>query len=539
MYNLLIVDDEKIIRDGIYELLFIEEKLELNLFSAASAVEAEKILEERKIDIVLTDIKMPKMSGIELFEDIQERWPHCKVIFLTGYSEFDYVYKVHQHARYILKAEEDEKIIEAVAETIDEIENDFLIEGMAQGSDLLKKQQQELGKARLFYDLFHGFIDAESITQETFTQLGINLDIHSGIYYLIIRHDHIIKDSYDEQMRTTDDIQLLLDKYFFDYMDGVAYIYRKNFIVLLLQPKKPYSKERNITSLKGKSELFQKACMKNFGMSVAVSIGGKPLLLEEIPESFHIVKAKLLMGDDENLLVIEDSPAIGTDGEIIAEQQKNIIKSRLQLLDYYFENSNREHVTAIIKDTMNLFHDTDSMQDLFAVEIYSAIAVKLIKYINRFNLSKEICDRINVYGLYNLTSHENWNEAFGYLIDITEFIFELKMASLIKHNDDVINTVKNYIQDNLSGDTSLDALADLVGLSPEYLLRLFKKNENITILQYINDLKIIKAKRLIADQTLQIKEIAFELGFSSSGYFSRFFRSKTGLSPQGYRDELG
>ena len=539
MYNLLIVDDEKIIRDGIFELLSLEDKLELNLFSAASAIEAESILEVRKIDIVLTDIQMPKMTGLELMDDILERWPHCRVIFLTGYSEFDYVYKVHQHARYILKAEDDSKIIEAVAETIEDIENDFLIERIALDSNLLKKRQQEYGVARLFYDLFHGFINISNITSGLFERLEIDLDINSEMYYMVIRHDHIIKDNYDEQMKITDDMQLLLDKYFFDYMHGVSYIYRKNFIVLLLQPVKKISRDRNIIELKGKSELFQKACMKNFSMSVAVAIGGSPLMLGDILDGFHISKARFMISNEDNLLVVDESAAIEPDSGTIAEQRKNIIKSRLQLLDYYFENSNRELVISFITDTRSFFNEVSSMQDLFAVEIYSAISVKLIQYINQFNLSREIYDRINVYGLYNLTSHKNWQEAFSYLIDITEFIFELKTANLIKHNDDVINRVKKYIRDNLSGDTSLDALGDLVGLSPEYLLRLFKKSEDLTILQYINDLKIIKAKNLIADRELQIKEIAIELGFSSSGYFGRFFKSKTGLSPQGYRDQLG
>ena len=127
MYRVLLVDDEKYIREGVCELLSMAD-LDLDLTMAASAVEAISVLEERKMDIVLMDICMPQMSGMELYDVIREKWPYIKMIFLTGHLEFDYVYKVHKHARYVLKVEEDEKIVEAVKESIDEIENDLLLE---------------------------------------------------------------------------------------------------------------------------------------------------------------------------------------------------------------------------------------------------------------------------------------------------------------------------------------------------------------------------------------------------------------------------
>ena len=538
MYTLLIVDDEKIIRDGLYELLSMEETLELNLFSAASAVEAEKILEERKIDIVLTDINMPKKSGIELFDDIRERWPQCKVIFLTGYSEFDYVYRVQKQAHYILKAEEDEKIIRVVSEVIEEIENDFMIEQIVRDSSLLAEQKIRQEKNRFLNELFGGYLDPAGITEDLFARLGIPLDIRKKIFPVVMRHGSLAGESYDSQIRILGDLQLLLEKYFFDFMEGTSFHYAGNHLVMLLQPKKWESAEINLLTLKGKSELFQKACLKNFCLPVAVVIGSAPLSLPEVLRFFHSVKAGLLVAGEEALLVQDYSPEEGAEGEGSDEPRKNLIKSRLELLDYYFENSNRDHVAALLEDARDLFEKAPDMQDLFAVEIYSDIAIRLMRFINRFPLSGEMSRGMEVSRLFNVQAHGSWQEAYDYLIRVSDIVFDLKQSSRVKNNDDVIQRVKKYIHENLAGDTSLDTLADLVGFSPEYLLRLFKKSEGITVLQFINDLKIIKARKLIAERDRQIKEIAYELGFSSSGYFGRFFKSKTGLSPQGYRDQL-
>ncbi len=538
MYNLLIVDDEKIIRDGLYELLSMEDSLELNLLLAASAIEAVEILEEKKVDIILTDIQMPKMTGIELMEVVLERWPFCKVIFLTGYSDFDYVYKVHEHARYILKAEEDEKILRIVRETLEDIENDFLVEKMVERSKDLVERQKEADKLRFLGDLFHGFVNTKTLTQQTFDRLDIHLNYNQNMYCALIKYDHIPGDTYDEQISFNDELHILIQNYYLDFMKGEWIQISRNYLLLLLQPTKLISTERNLLMLEHNSGLFQKACNKNFDLATIIALSPEPIKLHEIIKNYPRVKIKLLRRDYEEIIwMTKEELDLGT--EICPNQEKkNSIHSRLDLLDYYFENSDQDHVIGLIQETMDLFEHTESMHDLFAVQVYTDIAVKLLKYINQFELSQEICFRINVFSLYNLTQHSNWNEAFSYLMEMTNFIFDIKKARGQKHSHDVIDQVKRYIQGHLDQDTSLDKLADIVSLSPEYLLRLFKKSENITILQYINDLKIIKAKKMIEDQEMQIKDIAKNLGFNSQGYFARFFKSKTGLSPQSYRDRL-
>lgn len=537
MYNLLIVDDEKIIREGLYELISIEDSLELNLYLAASGIEAIKILGERKIDIVLTDINMPKMSGIKLFEIIQEKWSHCKVIFLTGYSEFDYVYKVQKTARYILKAEEDEKIISAISETVEEIENNFMIKQIVKDSSLLDLKNREQDKNKYLYDLFDGFIDISEITGELTSRLGINLDITEKIYYTVMRHDNILRESYEEHMAINRDLMTLIEKYYFDLYKGVAFHFSRNYVVILMQPLKRNSIEGNVLSIKGRSELFQKAFIKNFELKVSIIIGGTPLYIKNILDEFHSIKSKLVLSGDEALIIKNDSVMWLSDKQLLNTQQKNIITSRLELLDYYFENSNKEHVIALLNETRKLFLNNMEMENLFGIEIYTDIAVRLIRYINSYQLPEEIYKKTEANKLYKFSTHKSWEEAFIFLINISEILFDFKKNSKEKNMYDVIHKVKKYIYDNLSGDTSLDTLADIVGFCPEYLLRLFKKSVGVTILQYINDLKIIKAKKLIIDYDKQIKEIAYELGFSSSGYFGRFFKSKTGISPQSYRDQ--
>ena len=89
MYRVLIVDDERIARESVQNSLAVLEELELELVTVESAVKAVSILEVERIDIAIMDINMPQMTGLELYEIVRKNWPQCKVIFLTGYSEFD------------------------------------------------------------------------------------------------------------------------------------------------------------------------------------------------------------------------------------------------------------------------------------------------------------------------------------------------------------------------------------------------------------------------------------------------------------------
>ena len=136
LYRLLIVDDEDIITDWLYKVFHRLMPEKLDVCKAYSAKEALQWMSRTRIDIVLTDIRMPGMNGLELSDEIQAFWPRCKVIFLTGYSEFDYAYKAIQmtDVRYLLKTEGYDKVTSTVQEVMQEIEHENQISKMLEQS---------------------------------------------------------------------------------------------------------------------------------------------------------------------------------------------------------------------------------------------------------------------------------------------------------------------------------------------------------------------------------------------------------------------
>lgn len=203
--------------------------LDLDLTMASSAVEAISVLEERKVDIVLMDICMPQMSGLELYDVIRQRWPRSKMIFLTGHLEFDYVYKVHKHARYVLKAEEDEKIVEAVKESIDEIENDLMLERMTLNHSRHQHRNKYYERLLLLRELVEGSISSSQVSQAMFDQMGSDLDISEQMYCVMIRCPAMRYMSHKDQEDFGEKMSALIEKIFLENWRGTYFGYNRVF----------------------------------------------------------------------------------------------------------------------------------------------------------------------------------------------------------------------------------------------------------------------------------------------------------------------
>ena len=124
MYRILIVDDEPMIVEGLCALFEEQDAVQLEVYKACLAAEALGIMNRRRIDILLTDIRMPAVSGIELMQRVRANWPACRIIFLTAFEEFEYAYAALKNpgVRFLLKTESHEAILRAVSECVAELE---------------------------------------------------------------------------------------------------------------------------------------------------------------------------------------------------------------------------------------------------------------------------------------------------------------------------------------------------------------------------------------------------------------------------------
>ena len=539
MIRILIVDDERIARDSVFGLLSVQEDLEPELLMAESAAKAVSILENERVDLCIMDINMPQMTGLELYEIVRKNWPQCKVIFLTGYSEFDYVYKVHKHAKYVLKADREEVLLEAVRESVQELENEMLV---ARAADLDPEFKLRAGLYRagaFLNELIDGFTDVRIVTDEILRDMNIPLVLEKKCYAVLMRCEEIADADFDRRQLISEQIILLLERYFMSASECAVAEYKKSNYLLILQPRSEFSEATEVRRIASICSLFQNALLLNANTSAAILVPDQAMSFQQIIRFFGLFLASIgtVEPGDTQLYACERDGGRPHKGGLSDRTRMQALRAAIKL-DHLFETGNREETLRVIRQIRDASGDVPDMQDLLLLEIYYRIAAELLGLVKQLEFQPEDTFLLRLDEVLNVSFHKNWERAFTYLEEATRKVFDLYEKNHSEQQEGLVARIKDYINAHISGDTSLSSLADNFHFSQEYLLRVFKKEEGVTILQYINELKLARAKELLADQKLQIKEIAQMLGFSDTGYFNYFFRSKTGLSPRTYRKEI-
>lgn len=551
MYRLLIVDDEAIIADGLCEVLGNIREVELDVYKAYSGQEALNLLNRTRIDIVLTDICMPEITGLQLLETIRSKWPECKVIFLTGHSEFEYVYTAIQNdgVSYILKTEGYNKIIETVINTAGKIEEDL------KKSALVKQAQEQIvtTKSLLQTIYLRGMLNDElslsEIRQQQFDELEIPLSVKKQVVMLAGRIDDIPKGTpYSVKSEWFLNIKYIAEKYL-SSKTCFAYLNHDNStLIWFIQPAadedgQPGEGAWNdmLTFVKGVAELMQESFWNSTGKSISFVLDDTHVGWKELRDRYFTLKMLLnyKIGKGEGRL-LSDTTLLEKDFQNSSVMGKGGLPNRYRTDDLaeILENGTKEDFLACLGKLTEKLLKAQSMHDIVAVEQYFAIALVILSYINKWNLTEKIAFKISIYQLMNLEYHESWKYAVEYLKQLGGILFEIQEGEEEKRAQDVIGIVQKHINDNLhlQDEVSLIRLAEIVYFNPSYLSRLFKQVTGTNLSDYISDCRIRKAKKLLESPDFRIHEISEAVGYLSATNFARFFKKVTSMTPQEYRD---
>lgn len=558
MYNLLIVDDEQIIADGLYEVFVSIDIPNLHVFKAYSALEALEVLYKIKIDVILLDIRMPEMSGMQLMDMVLRDWPFCRIVFLTGYNDFDYVYKAirNKGVKYLLKTEGYDKIIETVEEILCDLEESLKIANLSEKAqqylDLTVKLQQNMYLSSL--------LDGDDINHEVesdyFSQLGISLDIKKPVLILVgVIDSSISHKKYNERLSCFYSIGMIADQYWNQRVLNSFVIHKNSYMVWLLQPEVSQQFENIpiiksiwdyfVPYVKGIAENIQSSCRETLKVSVSLAISDESVTWEEVSVKYimlkHVLSNKFGSGKE---MLLTDRHCSNNKSEFENKQNLNWQKvllrnyAKLDELENYIEHGMLDEVYKLLQELTDPIQFITDMHFNPARELYFTISTRILSFINRYNLSGKLVLKVGMKGLTDVGEMKNWANAIDYLTEVVGCIIDTQSFKQNKRTEELINTLKRYICENLDKDISLIRLAEFVFFNPSYLSRLFKQVTNLNISEYISDKRITRSKLLLQKTKKKINEVAELVGYDTSTNFSRFFKKHTGLSPQEYRNSF-
>jgi two-component system, response regulator YesN len=555
MYRLLVVDDEAVIADGLCEVLQGVPELELDVYKAYSGHEAVKLFDKTRFDIVLTDIRMPEMDGLQLLEEIRAKWPKCRVIFLTGYHEFSYVYTAIQHeaVNYLLKTEGYDKVIQTVAQTVGDMEAEWRAEALLEQAREQSEKAKELLRKDFLYGVLKGRIDAEEVNRQQFADLDVPLRAEDPVLLLLGRVNVASGGTtYSDRMRRLYRVRTVARSYLSSHAVFVDYVHEQQDLVWLLQPlqgsadESPNAKNEAwptlSTFLKGSLELVQAACKESSGGELSLVLDDSPVTWADAAERF--AQLNMLMnyriGQSHGLLLGTQAARRDSDAESHRPNRLRVRPAVLDLLTERLEQGKRDEYARTLDEATAALRELESMHHAGAQELYYAIAMILFSYMNRWGLTEEAAAAIGLHKLMRPAEHESWPAAIAYLGKVGEVLFKLQNQEEERRADAVIAMIQKHIQNHLHdpNEISLVRLADLAFFNPSYLSRLFKQVSGINLSEYIADARLTRAKRLLEDPNLKIQEVADRLGYGTATNFTRSFRKATNMTPQDYRASL-
>lgn len=534
MYRIVIVDDEIEVREGIIESIEWERHGFECIGDYRNGSEALEAISELRPDLVLSDICMPFMDGIELTRQIQLNYPYIKVIILTGHDEFDYAQKalrlkVHDFIVKPITANELRNLLDKVKLEMDkEAEN-------RENFSLLKMQLHQslpLLRERFLEQLVGGTL-RDFRLQERFEYFSLPWIAPP---YLVVAididdFDDIKKEKWQNDPELFRSAAFNIVQEVMEGKEAVVFRTREERMIVIFSGE---AEEGTYEAALNASEVIRFCMEKYLKFTVTVGVGTLCSTLHDLPLSYNgaisALDYRFLYGKNKVISILDMEGAnkpiqqldiewnrrfatlikTGTQGEaqvLIGQLISNLKASLMPMGACYFQ------IQSIIIAVMNTIHEFAGND---AVHFKGNEIV--LQDINRFQTLDEI-------ELWLLTICK---EAILYMSEQRNDLTKMQVLSVVDYIE------RHYSNENLT----VDELCRHVHLSKSYFSAVFKQNKEQTIMEYVTRVRIDKAKDLLQQTPMKSYEVAAKVGYSDPQYFSVLFKKHTGTTPTEYREKL-
>lgn len=537
MLKIIVVDDEELIRKGLVKVLSNYETEFQVLGEATNGLEAMELIGREIPDVVITDVKMPHMDGVELVKELERRYPEIKKIVISGFGEFDYVRETMRYRAldYLLKPLDDEQLISLLKKITSFIESD-------KKQRIAESNLQEKLNAGLPF-LKEQFI-FELITTSKFNKDDVDqklnlyeIKLNPGKYWVIIaRLDNYRWICRETGVEATKGM-LLKVKSCFDEVLGQCYepiscSFPGGQIYLISTPAEDPKFIQDVLE-GGLAWLELNAPEIRVTLSLGPPCDDLLCLTKSYQQAVALLRRRFY-SEKSGIISFQSitKPTINSDTKTdlfidILNNLERSLRNCLEVGDY-------QQVSVIFNDFSALFKKFQ-FDPLEVVKLLIEVYVRLQSSYPEFSKSL-----IELYGLEdsypkNLESFDTYD--FLLQENIKLYTEVIKKIVEIRNRKDkrLVKIIKDYINENYHEPISLNMIAENIYLSPSYISDLFKKQTGENITDYLAKVRIEKAKILLKDLQIKSYEIGEMVGYKDPAYFSKVFKKVVGVSPNEYR----
>ncbi len=522
MIRVMIVDDMPIFRE------YLREAIDWALYGfeiCAEAKNGQEALEMIKIyepDIVLSDITMPFMDGLELSEILKGSYENTEVVLITGNSEFEYAKKAVRLgvADYIVKPFEKEELIVTLLNLKDNIEKAMEIE-LEKQDDLHQKKEQ------LFKNLIYAD-DVSAVSDKDFELLGLDINENHFFYSVVIETEVDLKsnESSEQALSWRSVVASLYNDYV--HIEGKKYLFKdyedRMVFLNVLDSKSDFDVDQD------ELEVLIGIIKEKLGFDVTIGIG---MLYDDFKgirksylEALNALNNRFIDGSNKVIFYKKISNDKGY-GYYSAELNEVIIN--------YMNQLNKDKTIEVLDQ---IFIEADDLNYNFEYRrmIGMGLTSLLLSYVVK--TGKNIKDIFTVdFKPYSVIQSESGYKLKSCIINWYTTVIDYLSDHKESQSSLTAKQAKECIHEHYAdADFSMSTLTQKLLVNQTYLRKMFKSEYNMTISEYMLKVRMDHAKKLILEDYYKLSAISELVGYKDPGYFSRSFKKYFGVSPSDYSE---
>ena len=535
MVKLFLVEDEIIMRDGIKSQIDWEKEGIEFVGEASDGELAFPMILETKPDILLTDIKMPFMDGLQLSELVRRELPDTYIIILSGYDEFSYAQQAVSLGvtEYLLKPLPPEKLLECIRKVQEKIEKERNTPEGDWREELLREQSY-YQRQEFFRDLVMG---EKSLPQMLEMAQNLNINITARFYQMILLTVRMEgKDKPDFALR--DELSQMLEAvegwYFFDRgEDGYAVLATGND-----------EEEMKAAAKSAITELIAHIT-EDEKRSYFVGAGTIVKRISEIEKSFYqanrVFASRFISGMNRVVFAGELSGTAGS-----AELQALDIHGAIadtdtrQMLENFLRTGTYEETEPFIDGLFDSIGEKNIHSMIYLNYLVMDMFFCMARFLREIDRNPEEIDKkfgsINDFMRGKVTAEA----AKEYICNYLKEVIRVRDEVTQKRYGKILRDALHYIDQNYNNEEiSLNKVAQIANISPNHFSSIFSQEMGITFIEYLITKRMEQAKVLLRTTQMRSSEIAYQVGYRDPHYFSSTFKRTQGMSPREYRAGQG
>lgn len=488
-------------------------------------------LEREPADLVISELRLPGVSGYQLLVKLQHSFPATRLILYADYGELELLKKAEADGllAYLLKPvkpQDMERVLYSARHVLEELNKKNNEE-----KKLISKYEQTLPvfQDRFLINLVHGHLEDDRDISSGFRYF--NLSLVPAYTVMVLKIDYFNKLSlvFDEREKEififalSDKIQKYLD----GLKNGTAFINNYDEIAVILGSGLSLSECHKI------GEAIRQLVRQETVTTVTIGIGMTYERESEIYVSYKQAEAAIRyryrFGSNAIIHISSVEP-----GSAITYRYP---KKKEELLVAQTIIGNRQAVLKLLEGLRSSLESFGELPDKLLPKLALNILVSVSRYANEqeINLEELFAKHVSVK---ELSAMKSLDEVFGYLKKVLEYICDHVEKVKKDKDEEILRTVKAYIKEHLARELSPQDIAAAVNVLPEYLDKLVRQEDKLSLADLVLRFRIDEAKRLMADTELDDLAIAVRVGFSDEKFFAGIFHRLEGITVLDYRHGL-